>query len=126
MAMSKLSDREFLIALRKSAGLFFRTVKIIEKDYGVVYTRQAVFQRAKRFKDELHDIREQNKDVAEEVIQSTMRSENEGLAYRAALDYLKYNAKDRGYVDRTEMDLMGMNEIIVKGKKPSLPPVEKA
>jgi hypothetical protein len=44
----KITDEQFFAALRESAGLYARAARIIEKEYGVSYTRQSVKERAER------------------------------------------------------------------------------
>ena len=102
--MAKLSDKEFLSALRESAGLYARTVRFIAKEYGITITRQGVRDRALKHPAELVDIKEQNKDIAEEGLYSLMRSKSERIKLRACTEYLSFQAKDRGYVKRTEID----------------------
>lgn len=102
--MAKLSEKEFLHALRESAGLYARTVKYIKKHHKQDITRQAVRERALKHPKVLEDIQEQNLDVAEEGLHSLMRSRNERIKFRACDAYLQYQGKKRGYTKRVEVD----------------------
>ena len=104
----KISDEQFLSALRENAGLFAQTAKAIEAQFGIKYTRQAVRQKAEQsFKDELFDIYEQNLDVAEEGLLSLMRSNTESVRLRALELYLKTKGKMRGYTERHDVNISG-------------------
>jgi hypothetical protein len=104
----KISDEQFLSALRENAGLFAQTAAAIQKQYGVAYTRQAVRQKAElSFKDELLDIYEENLDCAEEGLRSLMNSTTESVKLRALELYLKTKGKMRGYTEKTELNITG-------------------
>lgn len=103
--MVKISDEQFLSALRESAGLCTQTAKLIKKLYGIDYTRQAVHDRAKKHPDEVKDIKEQIKDRAENGLLSLFESENEQVRLKALELYLKTQARDRGYVQKQEFGL---------------------
>ena len=98
----KLSDNEFLSALRKCSGIYSRTARYIEKVYEVSYSRQAVRDRAEKHPEEYADILEQNIDVAEEGLMALMKSKTEAVRLRASEMYLKTIGKKRGYVERNE------------------------
>lgn len=100
--LRKISDKEFLTILRENAGLYARTAKAIERQFGVPYTRQAVRDRADKFPEEYADILEENVDVAEDGLHSLMQSGNENVKLRAIELYLKTRGKQRGYIERTE------------------------
>jgi len=54
----KLSDKQFLEALKLNDGQFAETAGYIQRKYGVTITRQAVHERAHRkFAEELRDMR---------------------------------------------------------------------
>ena len=103
----KISDEQFLSALRENAGLFAQTAQAIEKQFGIKYTRQAVRSKAETFKDDLLDIYEQNLDVAEEGLLSLMRSKTESVRLRALELYLKTKGKMRGYTERHDVNISG-------------------
>ena len=100
--MTKLSEKEFLTALRLGAGLYSRTVKVIKKEFGVDITRQSVKERAEKYPEILQDIADESLDVAEEGVQAVMRSKNENVKLKACLEYLSYKGKQRGYIKTTE------------------------
>lgn len=112
MAKRRLSDKEFWTILRVNAGLYSRTARAITKEYGMSYTRQAVKDRAERQPVRLLDILEENLDVAEESLQSLLRSKNENVRFRAAEFYLKTKGKERGYVERAEITGKDSAELI--------------
>lgn len=99
----KIDDNRFFAILRECAGIYARTARAIEKETGEPYTRQAVKQRAEKRPDILADILDDNHDVAEEGLHSLMRSKNERIRLRAVEFYLKTKGKNRGYVERTEV-----------------------
>ena len=103
----KLSNDEFWGGLRESAGLYARAVRLYKKEYGVDISRIAVRDRALKDKDQLQDIREQNLDIAEEGLHSLMRTKNENVKLRAIDIFLKTQGKNRGYVERQEVELDG-------------------
>lgn len=98
----KISDEQFLSALRECAGLFSQTARKISQQYKCDYTRQAVYDRAKKFTKELQQIKEEMKDTAEGGLHSLMQSENEQVRLKAIDLFLKTQARDRGYVEKQE------------------------
>lgn len=108
----KISDKEFLAILRECAGLYARTARMIESEFGIKYSRQAVRARAEQFREELEDIEQQNIDIAEEGLHSLMRSKNERVRLRAIEMYLKTKGKKRGYIERQEVDHSGNVSIV--------------
>lgn len=101
----KLSNDEFWGGLRESAGLYARAVRLFKKEYGVEISRVAVRDRALKDIEQLNDIREQNLDIAEEGLHSLMRTKNENVKLRAIDIYLKTQGKNRGYVERQELEI---------------------
>jgi hypothetical protein len=97
-----LTDAEFFAILRENAGLFARTARAIEQQYKVPYTRQSVSERAKRHPEELADIIEETIDIAEEGLNTLMRTGTPSIKLRAIVEFLKAKGKGRGYYDRVE------------------------
>ena len=106
---SKISDEQFLSLLRENAGLFARTAKAIQKQFGIKYSRQAVRDRAAHFPEEVKDIDEENLDVAEEGLHSLMRSKNEPIKFASIKLYLSTKGKKRGYIERFDLTTNGDN-----------------
>lgn len=120
---TKVSDEDFFRVLRENGGIYARTARAIRNEFKIRYTRQAVRDRALNNPDEVADIAEENKDVAEEGLHTLMRSKNERIRLRAVELFLKTKGKDRGYVVRMETEDVGepkpLEYIIVRdGKKP--------
>jgi hypothetical protein len=57
----KITDEQFLETYYEQNGKYTGTAKALEKKYGVVYTRQAVYKRAKSFPEEAGQLRENNR-----------------------------------------------------------------
>lgn len=93
----KLSDKEFWTILRKNAGLFARTARAIEKEFGISYSRQAVRERAEKQPELLADILEETVDIAEEGLHDLMRSSLPNIKLKAIELYLKSKGSHRGY-----------------------------
>lgn len=102
MAKQRISQKEFFAILRENAGLYARTARAIQKQFGISYTRQSVKERAERRPDILEDIREENVDVAEEGLHSLMRSKDERIKLKAVEIYLRTIGKKRGYVEQVD------------------------
>jgi len=102
--IKKISDKEFLTILRENAGLFSRTARAIQKQFGIEYTRQAVRERALKHPEILKDIEEENIDIAEEGLHSLMRSKNETIRLKAVELFLKTKGRRRGYSEKIEID----------------------
>lgn len=101
----KLSDAQFFGILRENAGLFARTARAIQTQYNVAYTRQAVQDRARKHPEILVDIDEENIDVAEEGLNSIMRSKSEKNRLEAVKFYLKHKGRKRGYIEKVATDI---------------------
>ena len=102
---TKLSDAQFFGILRENAGLFARTARAIQSQYNVAYTRQAVQDRARKHPEVLADIDEENLDIAEEGLNSIMRSKSETIRLDAVKFFLKHKGRKRGYIEKTETDI---------------------
>lgn len=99
----KVTNKQFLAALRANAGLYAKTARAISKEYNIEFTRQAVRERAQKFKDVLEDIEEENLDLAEEGLHDLMKCDENNIKLRAIELYLKTKGKTRGYVERKEL-----------------------
>lgn len=121
----KIPDDVFWKELRSCRGNFGKTARRLqewiakeEEDKDATYTRQAVYARAKAQPERLADIIEDHLDYAEEVVDDSMSSSDDAVAFRAASWYLKMKGKGRGYVDKAIGDGGGMPikvEIEIKG-----------
>ena len=103
MAKYRLTNKEFWSILRENAGLYARTARAIEKQFGMSYSRQAVKDRAEKNPEMLADILEENLDIAEEGLHSLMRSKTEKIRFNAIQLFLKTKGKNRGYSERNEI-----------------------
>lgn len=110
----KLSNEEFWAGLRESAGIYSRAVRLYKKEYDVDISRVGVRDRALKDPEQLKDIKEQNIDVAEEGLHTLMRTKNEPVRLRAIDLFLKTQGKDRGYVERREVDIDGDMNLVVE------------
>src|SRR5690606_6932454 len=108
----KITDEQFLEALKACAGIFVKTAKYIEDKYNITYSRQAVRSKAEKMKDELDQIRESNIDLAEATLFELMESFDDKTKLRAVEFYLKTQGKNRGYSDKVEMEHKGCVNII--------------
>lgn len=93
----KLSNKNFWAILRKNGGLYARTARAIEKEFGVKMTRQSVRARAEKDQKQLQDIFEESVDLAEEGLQDLMRSPLPNIRLKAIELYLKSKGGGRGY-----------------------------
>lgn len=98
----KVAENQFWAMLRKNAGLYARTARAIEKEFGVSISRQAVRERAEANPELLRDILEETVDIAEEGLHDLMRSGVPNVRLRAIELYLKSKGKTRGYYEKNE------------------------
>ena len=96
----KLTDEEFWSILRDNGGIYSRTARAIQRKYGVSYTRQSVYERAKAKPDLLEDIVEEAIDIAEEALFALIRTGQPATRLEAIKFFLKYQGKHRGYGDK--------------------------
>ena len=82
-----------------------------------------------QFKERVDDISNVALDFAESQLHLKMqgvrkKDKNNEVYYKSEPDttaiifFLKTKGKGRGYIERSELDVMGFDQIIVKGKKP--------
>lgn len=123
----KISEAQFFSILRENAGLFARTARAIEAQFKIQYSRQAVQERARKRPEILADIDEENIDIAEEGLNSIMRSKSEAMRLDAVKFFLKHKGRKRGYVEKTETELSGTitNAQIIIEPVPGLPAIAK-
>ena len=100
LSKMKISESDFFAILRECAGIYARAARVISKKIGEPYSRQAVRERAEKRPDLMSDIEEENKDIAEEGLQSLMRSKDESIRMKSVFLYLKTKCRDRGYGDQ--------------------------
>jgi len=94
----KLTDEQFLEALREYNGIFVLVAKGIEAKYGITYTRHAVSQRAYNFMDELREIRGAIVDYSEGRLIKCINDDTDiKLSVKVAQYMLNNLGKDRGY-----------------------------
>lgn len=110
----KLSEKEFWAILRKNAGLYARTARAIEKEFGISYTRQAVRARAEAKPEQLADILEESVDIAEEGLHDLMRSALPNVRLKAIELYLKTKGAHRGYTVKDSLTHSGEVGVVVK------------
>lgn len=99
----KLTKKQFIEILTKNAGLFNRTARHIEKEFGIKMSRQGVRERAMKYPEILAEIQENNIDIAEEGLHDLMRSKSPSIKFKAIDLYLRTKARHRGY--NASMDL---------------------
>lgn len=116
MATKRLSNKEFWTILRENAGIYARTARAIQKQFGIEYSRQAVRERAEKKPELLADIIEENLDVAEEGLQALMRTKNENVKQKAIEFYLKTKGKSRGYIVQVNSDVTSNGNTIGFGE----------
>lgn len=95
--VKKISEKEFWAILRKNAGIYARTARAIQNEFGFSFSRQAVRARAEQRPDLLNDIIEETVDIAEEGLHDLMRSSLPNIRLKAIELYLKSKGSHRGY-----------------------------
>lgn len=108
----KISDAKFWQLLRANAGIYARTARDIVRTYGGTYTRQAVKDRAEKDPEQLADIEDENIDIAEDALQSLMRSRDARIQLKAIELFLKTKGRKRGYITGQELDMKA--NIVIK------------
>lgn len=110
----KIGDKQFWAILRKNGGLYARTARAIEKEFGVKMTRQSVRVRAERNPQLLNDILEESVDIAEEGLQDLMRSTLPNIRLKAIELFLKSKGGTRGYSVKDSVTHSGEVAVNVK------------
>lgn len=110
----KLSNKKFWAILRKNGGLYARTARAIEKEFGIKMTRQSVRVRAERDPKLLQDILDESVDLAEEGLQDLMRSPLPNIRLKAIELYLKAKGAGRGFHSKDSVSHSGEVAVNVK------------
>ena len=95
----KLTDEQFIEALRENNGILANVARWIQRKYGITYTRQSVHERAHKFAYELKEIRESVMDYSEcRLIKYISDDDCDArLSTKIAVYFLDSLGKDRGY-----------------------------
>ncbi len=111
----KVTDEEFLDALIETNGILTLTAKLIRQKYGVSYSRQAAHVRAKKFGEEMREIRESIVDYSEAWLVKCLTDEEGDLKVntKIAMFLLSNLGGKRGY-GKNEKDIMTLREQIIK------------
>ena len=98
----KLTDKQFLAMLKENNGIFSRVAAAIQNKYGINYSRQAVFERSKKFAEELREIRESVMDYSEGRLMRIVIDDDsdDKLGAKIATYMLESLGKERGYGQR--------------------------
>ena len=102
--VKKVTEKEFWTILRKNAGIYARTARAIESQFGISYSRQSVRERAEKRPDLLAEIIEENIDVAEEGLHDLMRSGQPNIKLKAIELFLKSKGSHRGYYEKQNVN----------------------
>ena len=101
------NKNNFLKAYRKSAGNIAHACKSANIDRQTYYN---YFEKFDTFKKECLDIKEENIDFAESVLMDAIRNKN----MTGVIFFLKTIGRNRGYVEKQEMDIDGGFNLSVK------------
>ena len=101
------NKKNFLKAFEASAGNISHACKSANIDRQTYYNYINKFDS---FKKACEDIKESNIDFAESVLMGEIRNKN----MTATIFYLKTIGRNRGYVERQEMDIDGDMNLVVE------------
>lgn len=95
----KLTDEQFTELLWQCDGFLGLMPKAIYAKYGFTYSRQSVYERAEKFKDELRQIRETLLDRIESKLFKSLLADDTDikLSSRVSLQLLDRLGKNRGW-----------------------------
>ena len=93
----KLTDEEFEAILIENNGHFSKTAQAIRSKYDIAYSRQAVRERAKNFKDVIFDCRDEMIELAEDSLKELLKDESKPIRARATLFVLSTLGNQLGY-----------------------------
>ena len=98
--MKKYSDEVIITALKKSAGMVTYAAKLLKVDYTTLYSwlkKYPVLEKARQ------EAIEANLDLAETKLLSNIKAGKEASIFF----YLKCKGKDRGYIERQQIEHSG-------------------
>jgi hypothetical protein len=102
----KKAQTDFLKIFEMNAGLIYLSCKKAKIDPKTYYNW---LKSSEEFATAITDVKEGFKDYAEGKLYEEIRNGN----LTAIIFYLKCKAKDRGYIDRQEIDFSGKQEITI-------------
>jgi len=105
--ITETNKANFIKAFRKSAGNIAHACKSADINRQTYYNYLEKFDT---FKKECHNIKEENIDFAESVLMDAIRNKN----MTGTIFYLKTIGRNRGYVEKQEMDIEGSFNLHVK------------
>jgi len=95
---TKVTDEQFIETLTENDGMFALTAKAIQKKYNVSYTRQAVYQRAQNFAEELATMDEELIDTADKNIRKFLNNDADPeRQFKMTIYVLNNRGAARGY-----------------------------
>ncbi len=107
MTKSDINKKALLEALGKSMGVVATACRAVGLSRQTFYRYR---DEDPEFKSALEDIKEDAKDFAESSLYQQIKDKNT----TATIFYLKTKCKDRGYVERQEIENTGQPQIIVQ------------
>jgi len=95
---NKLTDDEFFTTLCENGGMYSLTAKAIQLKFGISYSRQSVYERAQKYKDELDTMSELEVDVAQSNVRKFLTMDDHPeLQYKMTIYVLNNRGGSRGY-----------------------------
>lgn len=101
------NKKNFLKAYKESAGNIAHACRVAQIDRQTYYNYIGKFDS---FKKECENIKEENIDFAESVLMGEIKNKN----MTATIFFLKTIGRNRGYVERQEMDIDGDMNLVVE------------
>jgi hypothetical protein len=78
----KITDEQFTETFMENSGSYTETAKAIEKKYGIPYTRQAVFARAKNLPETVKEAIELSEELSDSALLKFAADENNDIRLR--------------------------------------------
>jgi hypothetical protein len=78
----KITDEQFTETFMENNGSYTGTAKAIERKYGIPYTRQAVFARAKNLPEEVKQAIELSEELSDSALLKFAADENNDIRLR--------------------------------------------